>query len=318
MSWKLVIAVILALQVTVSLCDLPQPDQELVAKYGNVMDSFHKRLVPYFSMIRDFITAPLIEHVLYSEVSLDFFEKLSHVPHIQSVEKVTKGVAREVSSLIDKSRMAALGLYGEHVRPWAGPYVDRAIAAIISFLDTLRPHTNWTLTNLPLSVIIRLPHRPLHFTLGIYSIHNLKEMSGKLVIAVILALQVTVSLCNLPQPGQELKLKYSKVINNFMDRLWQYYEKIGHPIIGPMMDNIFDNNVTSDFVEKLYKNPYVEAAQDIAIGVAIEAFPLADKTHTAALGLYGEYVRPWAGPYVDRAIAAINGLLDKVMPVEKQ
>ena len=42
-----------------------------------------------------------------------------------------------------------------------------------------------------------------------------------------------------------------------------------------------------------------------------------DKARTGALGVYGEYLRPYIGTYLDHAIQAIKPVLDAVLPAEE-
>ncbi|KAJ8289802.1 hypothetical protein GJAV_G00005500 [Gymnothorax javanicus] len=94
MSRTLVIAVILALHVTASLCDLPEPEKELIPE------------------------------------AKAFIEDLKEKPSVQTVKKIVTDVAGELSPLVDKARMTVLGLYGEYIRSWAGPYLDQFIETV--------------------------------------------------------------------------------------------------------------------------------------------------------------------------------------------
>lgn len=48
-----------------------------------------------------------------------------------------------------------------------------------------------------------------------------------------------------------------------------------------------------------------------------EMQPALEKARLGALGVYGEYLRPYLGIYIDTAINNIKPLLDSVLPVEQ-
>ncbi|KAJ8287686.1 hypothetical protein COCON_G00003450 [Conger conger] len=138
MSGKLVIAVILALQVTVSLCTAPDPDKDLVEKYTALRDSFYKRMTLYFGKAKTALV-PLAEHIPHSDKAKEYVEDLQGRTEVQAAVKIGSGVAGEMAPMVDKARTAALGLYGEHIRPWAGTYLDQLITSGKAFLDILLP-----------------------------------------------------------------------------------------------------------------------------------------------------------------------------------
>ncbi|KAI1886303.1 hypothetical protein AGOR_G00212610 [Albula goreensis] len=143
------------------------------------------------------------------------------------------------------------------------------------------------------------------------------EMKGKLVIAVILALQVSASLCDLPEPEKELVEKYDQLKQAFYKRLLGVYGK-AKDAVGPLTETMPQGQFIKDYIEELQGKPQLQSAVKIATGVAGEVTPLVDKARTAVLGLYGEYVRPWAGTYLDQGITYIRSVLDTVMPIEQK
>lgn len=48
-----------------------------------------------------------------------------------------------------------------------------------------------------------------------------------------------------------------------------------------------------------------------------ELQPAVEKARLGALGVYGEYVRPYFGIYLDTAINNIKPILDTVLPAEQ-
>ncbi|KAK7887289.1 hypothetical protein WMY93_026910 [Mugilogobius chulae] len=95
------------------------------------------------------------------------------------------------------------------------------------------------------------------------------DMNAKIVFAVFLALQVSLSLCEIPAPEAELVEKYNDLKNTFIKR-----------------------------------------------AVAEETSPVVDRARSAALGVYGAYMRPVIGEYLQEAITNIKTVLDQVMPAE--
>ncbi|KAJ8289804.1 hypothetical protein GJAV_G00005520 [Gymnothorax javanicus] len=146
MSGKLVIVTILALQVSVTFCELPQPDQELVEKYTQFKVYFGQWLYSFAIKTSDIMeyVYETYEKILNTKPVKDFFEELKQNPHVQRFKEVTRSMLqRDVSdaifSLLEKAQTDVLGLYGEHVRPWAGPYLEQAITAFKDCLYSVAP-----------------------------------------------------------------------------------------------------------------------------------------------------------------------------------
>ncbi|KAI1886304.1 hypothetical protein AGOR_G00212620 [Albula goreensis] len=137
MKGKLVIAVILALQVSASPSELPQPDEELLEKFKEVKVNLLLGILKagewmgsVFGSVLEFPMGLLFRY---------YDEFLANRPEVKSAIKITMGVAGDVTRLVDKAEMTALGLYSEYVRPWAGTYLDQGITYIKSILNTGLP-----------------------------------------------------------------------------------------------------------------------------------------------------------------------------------
>uniref|UniRef100_A0A3Q2Y0K7 Apolipoprotein A-II n=1 Tax=Hippocampus comes TaxID=109280 RepID=A0A3Q2Y0K7_HIPCM len=141
MNTKFAIALILALQVSMSLCDIPQPEQELVDKYTNLKGVFYQRLVNAYSKLYA-AAAPVISEVGQTpqgQEAKEFLESLQGKPELQAIVKVGSGLVEEFSPLVDKARKSVLGVYGHYLRPHIGQYLDSAIKNIRVHLDTFLP-----------------------------------------------------------------------------------------------------------------------------------------------------------------------------------
>ncbi|KAG9334610.1 hypothetical protein JZ751_007433 [Albula glossodonta] len=87
MKGKLVIAVILALQVSASLCDLPEPEKELVEKYDQLKQAFYKRLLGVYGKAKDAV-GPLTETMPQGQFIKDYIDELQGKPQLQSAVKI--------------------------------------------------------------------------------------------------------------------------------------------------------------------------------------------------------------------------------------
>ncbi|XP_071764612.1 apolipoprotein A-II [Centroberyx gerrardi] len=143
-------------------------------------------------------------------------------------------------------------------------------------------------------------------------------MNGKYALALILALQVSMSLCEVPMPETELVEKYEAMKSVFYKRLLNAYSKI-QAAAAPIMDKINESEqgqAGKTYIEDLQAKPEFQSAVKIATGVVQEAAPLVEKARMTGLGLYGHYLRPHIGTYLDDGINHIKVYLDQFMPSE--
>ncbi|KAM8869576.1 apolipoprotein A-II [Spinachia spinachia] len=140
-------------------------------------------------------------------------------------------------------------------------------------------------------------------------------MNAKYALALILALQVSGCLCQLPEPSEELVQKYDALKSVFYKRLLT--------ALGKLQASAVDTAGTSErgqearaYFEGMQAKPELQALVKVATGLGQEAIPLVDKARTAALGTYEHYLRPHVGQHLSDTIDRIKGLLDIVLPTE--
>ena len=141
MNAKYALALILALQVSMSMCEIPAPSQELVEKYDQMKSVFYQRLLTAYGKLQA-AAAPYVETVGDSErgqKAKDFIEELQTKPEFQAAVKVASGLASETGPLVDQARTAALGLYEHYLRPHVGDYLSRCIDHIKTHLHVYLP-----------------------------------------------------------------------------------------------------------------------------------------------------------------------------------
>ncbi|MFJ1143591.1 hypothetical protein ACIKK6_24190, partial [Bacillus thuringiensis] len=134
-------ALILALQVSMSLCEIPPPSQELVDKYDTLKATFYSRLLNAYGKLQA-VAVPLVEKAGQDQrvqVVKDFIEDLQTKPELQAIVKVASGVGEEAGPLVDKARSSVMGLYGNYVRPHIGNYLSDGIDHIKVYLDKFMP-----------------------------------------------------------------------------------------------------------------------------------------------------------------------------------
>uniref|UniRef100_A0AAY5EJL1 Apolipoprotein A-II n=1 Tax=Electrophorus electricus TaxID=8005 RepID=A0AAY5EJL1_ELEEL len=129
---KLVFGLIVALQVSLCLCDVPAPSQELVDKYQGLKSVFYKRLENGFENFMEFIV-PLAEGTVTGEKAKEVAEQT------QQEFQTATSVLLTLEPLEDKARLGVLGLYEEYLRPYWGEQLDKTITAIKPLLDQWLP-----------------------------------------------------------------------------------------------------------------------------------------------------------------------------------
>ncbi|KAL2084273.1 hypothetical protein ACEWY4_019791 [Coilia grayii] len=138
MNVKLALALIVALQVSTCLCDIPEPDKDLVEKYEAYKATFYKRILAAYKKLQAAVL-PVSEGLEQSPAVKEYIEGLKTDPTFQSVVKVVSGLAEELTPLVDKARASALGVYSEYLRPHVGESIDQAIHNIKPVLDVVLP-----------------------------------------------------------------------------------------------------------------------------------------------------------------------------------
>ncbi|XP_060906191.1 apolipoprotein A-II [Labrus mixtus] len=142
MNVKYVVALILALQVSVSVCDVPEPSQELVDKYNQMRSTFMSRIMVLYNKVQE-AAAPMVESAGQNDqTSLikTFIEDMQEKPEAQALIKFLSGLTQEASPLVDKARLSLLGLYEKYLRPNHGDSLDSFINNHLKpFLDTVAP-----------------------------------------------------------------------------------------------------------------------------------------------------------------------------------
>ncbi|XP_060776764.1 apolipoprotein A-II [Neoarius graeffei] len=135
---KLVFALLVALQVSVCLCDVPKPDQELVDKYEGLKTVFLKRLAHAYENAHTTIEK-LAEGTITGEKAKELAEQAKNNERLQSLTKLASVAFEELKPGIEKARLGLLGLYGEYLRPYFGTFLDSAINSIRPWLDVWLP-----------------------------------------------------------------------------------------------------------------------------------------------------------------------------------
>ncbi|XP_015227350.1 PREDICTED: uncharacterized protein LOC107082964 isoform X1 [Cyprinodon variegatus] len=137
------------------------------------------------------------------------------------------------------------------------------------------------------------------------------KMNTKLILALVFALQVSLSLSEVHQPSQELVEKYEAMKATFYKRLLNAYGRL-HGAVG----NDDQAQSARDLIESLKEKPEVQAAVKVGSGLGLEAAPMVDSARASLLGLYEHYLRPHVGESLSNAIDHIKVFLDQHLPAE--
>ncbi|XP_014830118.1 PREDICTED: uncharacterized protein LOC106908510 isoform X1 [Poecilia mexicana] len=134
MNTKLVLALVFALQVSMSLSQVPAPSQELVDKYESLKATFYRRLVNAYGKLQG-----TVGQTEQAQTTREFIESLRDKPELQAVAKVASGLGAEAAPVVDRARASLLGLYEQYLRPHVGNGLSEAIDQIKVYLDQYMP-----------------------------------------------------------------------------------------------------------------------------------------------------------------------------------
>uniref|UniRef100_A0A665T4L3 Apolipoprotein A-II n=1 Tax=Echeneis naucrates TaxID=173247 RepID=A0A665T4L3_ECHNA len=141
MNAKYALALILALQVSMCLCEAPAPSQELVDKYDALRITFYKRLLNALGKVQEAV-GPAVQRVSESEQGasiLSVVDRVQDKPELAAVLKVASGLGEEAAPLVEKARASVLGAYEQYLRPYVGRYLNDGIDRAKYYLDKFLP-----------------------------------------------------------------------------------------------------------------------------------------------------------------------------------
>uniref|UniRef100_I3KGU9 Apolipoprotein A-II n=1 Tax=Oreochromis niloticus TaxID=8128 RepID=I3KGU9_ORENI len=98
-------------------------------------------------------------------------------------------------------------------------------------------------------------------------------MNAKYIFALILVLQVSMSLCTVVEPSPEMVDLYNTHKATFMKRLMNFYNKV-HAAATPVLEGIRDNEHAQDareFAENLQSKPEFQTFMKVATAIRQEA-----------------------------------------------
>ncbi|XP_040923804.1 apolipoprotein A-II [Betta splendens] len=145
------------------------------------------------------------------------------------------------------------------------------------------------------------------------------EMTAKYVLALVLTLQVSMSLCQGPEPSKELVGIYSGHRDNFYKRLAVFAEHL-QEVFSPVV-NAFHSDprgqAAKEHADAIREKPEFKAFIKIVQNLAKEAEPLVETLRSRALGAYEHHLREHIGPFLKDSIDNIKVVLDEVLPAQK-
>ncbi|XP_058256303.1 apolipoprotein A-II [Hemibagrus wyckioides] len=135
---KVALALIVALQVSVCLCEVPKPDPELVKKFDSLTNVASKRVINAYEDFHNFLVK-LAEGTITGEKVKELRQHVQESERLKALAKLLAYAYEELQPGIEKARLGALGIYGEYLRPYIGIYLDAAINNVKPVLDTWLP-----------------------------------------------------------------------------------------------------------------------------------------------------------------------------------
>ncbi|KAM9487700.1 apolipoprotein A-II [Clarias gariepinus] len=135
---KLALALILALQVSLCLCEVADPPEELVKKYEGLKTTFLKRAANAYAFLHTFFEN-LLENTITGGKIKELGEAAKGNDRLQAISKLAHAVFEEMQPGIEKARLKALGAYSEYLRPYIGTYLDTVINNAKPVLDSIVP-----------------------------------------------------------------------------------------------------------------------------------------------------------------------------------
>uniref|UniRef100_A0A672YEM9 Apolipoprotein A-II n=1 Tax=Sphaeramia orbicularis TaxID=375764 RepID=A0A672YEM9_9TELE len=137
MNAKYAIALILTLQVSLSLCDIPAPSPELVEKYDNYKRVFYQRLQNAYNNLMERVEqAKQNEH---GQAVMSYVDSAKANPRVGAAIELIKGAHEELQPAIDEARTKVLGAYEHYLRPQVGQFLNDAIENIRTYLNVYMP-----------------------------------------------------------------------------------------------------------------------------------------------------------------------------------
>ncbi|KAK3572254.1 hypothetical protein QTP86_029414 [Hemibagrus guttatus] len=126
---------------------------------------------------------------------------------------------------------------------------------------------------------------------------------------------VSVCLCEVPTPDEELVKKYDGLKSVFLKRVANAYENT-HSFLQKLAEGTITGEKAKEVIEQANANERVKALSKLLAYAFEEIQPGIEKARLGALGIYGEYFRPYIGIYLDTAINNIKPVLDTWLPAE--
>ncbi|TSL40954.1 hypothetical protein Baya_7033 [Bagarius yarrelli] len=125
-------------ELSLCLCELPQPDAKLVEKYDGLKGVFLQRLVNAYEIVLTNLEK-LAEGTITGDKAKEIIQGAQENERVKGLSKLATALFEELRPAIEKTRLGALGVYGEYLRPYIGIYLDTAINNAKPILDTVLP-----------------------------------------------------------------------------------------------------------------------------------------------------------------------------------